>query len=88
MTEWFCYESKAGLPLYHEGKKIETREGLKEGMEVTFHDGLTGQRRGTVVLLGDQLTVDCGSFWWWLVFEEGYWGHRGGVNHRAVRVTE
>jgi hypothetical protein len=85
MSDWFTYESKAGLPIYHEGKKIESEDALVEGMEVTFQDGLTGQRSGTVTLLADQWAVDDGSFLFWLVFEEGFWGHRGGVNHRAIR---
>jgi hypothetical protein len=58
MTEFFSYESKAGIPIYHEGKKIESEDALVDGMEV-----------------------------FWLVFEEGFWGHRGGVNHRAIRRT-
>ena len=86
MSEWFCYESKAGIPFFRDGNRIETREGLREGMEVTFDDGLTGQRNGTVVKLGEELLVDCGSFWWRPVFEEGYWGHRGGFNHRAIKT--
>ena len=88
MTDWYTYESKAGLPLYHDGKKIKNREALVEGMEVTFHDGIACQRTGTVVKLGYDLVVDDGNFIFNLVFEEGFWGHRGGTNHRSVRVMK
>lgn len=87
MTEWTTYESKAGLPIYRAGERITREDGLVDGMEVTFYDGISGRRVGKIVNLDGQWAVDDGSFWFWLVFEEGYWGHRGGINHRAIRRT-
>lgn len=93
-SEWYCYESKAGVPVTDaEGNRFTTRESLQPGMEVFSTCAVSGRpfkAKITALDLGDEyetLVADDGGMLWSLVFEEGFWGYKHGFNIKAVRKT-
>jgi hypothetical protein len=94
-SDWYCYESKAGVPLTDvDGNKFTEREALQPGMEVFSTHFLSGhQFKATITLLdpdGEEKTLVAsdGANLYHLVFEEGYWGYTSAVNMKAIRRVE
>jgi hypothetical protein len=98
-SEWFCYESKAGVPLVDaEGNRFTSKEALRPGMEVFSRNFLTGHHfKATILSLNpevlghageEELVADDGALLYNLVFEEGYWGYTNVLNKKAIRCLK